>query len=130
MKDSDPTGQVSDQVRINHSLLKTALPCRSVWQAVHLHRPFNPFTITFKVNSSERYRHDANINIRSQTAVQSHFLVALVSPLLKRAEVKKSVVDRLLNFADVISSEKHGGNMGLPNLDILHRKRKAGRLGK
>ena len=67
---------------------------RLLGKLVHAHqmvnyRPIAPTTCPFR---RTMHRHDVDIDIAGQPAIQAHFLVAKVLAALRRAEIYKAII--------------------------------------
>jgi hypothetical protein len=64
------------------------------------------------------YRHDPQIDARSQAAIQPNLLTAKQMARLKSRCVGKGVVDRFLDLVDLATREEDPGHVGLFEIDL------------
>jgi len=71
---------------------------------------------------------ETQVTIRSQPAIQRHFVLAGVLTKLRSAEVKEIGGQRLLDLVRLVANEKNNTRMGFPHLDVEVPSRRFGLL--
>lgn len=63
-------------------------------------------------------RHDIQIEIRNEAAVEAQLLLAEVAPELQRAEVQKSQIHRFFQLVGVVAGQKDPRNVRFHQADV------------
>ncbi len=98
-------------------------------QPAHVHRPVDNATLTAGDHVAARALSnglDAEIDIRRETAVEPHLLLAEAASCLQVAKVEETEVDRSLHLPHVLAGQKHPGRVRRPQ---RHRRRVFGAVG-
>jgi len=68
-------------------------------------------------------RYDAEVHIRRQASIQSHFLVTEVAAPFQRREVQETEAHGLLDLVDVRAGDQHVGDVRLQQADEVRAMR-------
>src|SRR5262249_30817264 len=93
-------------------------------QALHLHGPLDRFTLAFHLKAALAlgHRDHAQVDLRSQPAIQPYLLSAKMLPLIQGREIKETQVDRFLDLVRIGAGEKHDRDVSLADLEFRDRK--------
>lgn len=118
MKGSERGDDLVD-VRVGEfAAIRDFIETRASGELAHAYRIVDGGTLTIKVRvvCCTRDSDDAIVQRRGKSAVEPQFLVAIEAPLLKRAEIQKAEVHRLLEFVGVRTGQHDVGDV---RFDVL-----------
>ena len=121
----DALGQASQQLGGDGVALQEAGHHPLLRQPAHLHGIIDggAFGVHLRLPIGEDDGHDVQVGLRAETPVQAQLLLAEVVALLQRREVQKAQVQGLLHLVDEFAGEEEIRDVGLQQLDAVHRVR-------
>src|SRR5262249_10314764 len=105
--------------------------CRTLREPLHFHGPFHDFALAFDAYAGRWRLHDwndAQVDMRSEPAVQADLFLAEMAALVERAEVEEARVDWLLDLVCVRAGQENGGNVRLVDLYLFNKVRVGSRV--
>src|SRR5215471_3599868 len=125
MEGRDPDGQFLHVFSGYFSPLQSLLEGGSLRQALHLHGPFDESAVLLNSYSPWRFhnRHDSEIDVRRQAAVEANLLLTEVASPFERAEVQELELHRFLDLVRERAGQEDSRDVGLVHLHARHLER-------